>query len=545
MAHKNIDRCKETTSTTGTGTLTLTGAVSGFVAVADSTSGLTTNGDTSWFLAENGAEWELFLGTRVDATHLARTDPPIASSNAGAQVNFTAPPIVFSTVPGAKLSAVGPSFSAYLSSAQTFTTAVTTKVAFNSEHFDNGSCFDSTTNRRFQPTVAGNYQVSWLVTFKSTGALSVNTYTPTLYKNGAIYANSNYANCAATVAALGGSALVYMNGTTDYLEVFAVASGTGTLTFGGGTGETTFSAYLAALPGAPMLAPIVAPGPSFCAYRSTDQTGVPDSTYVKVAFNAEEFDNGNCFDSTTNGRFQPNVEGYYQVSWVVACDGTTLTVGHAQLHKNGTVVATGNWNTASSSVGLSSGSTVIYMNGTTDYLEVYGYSAAASGNKFRLGAAYTRFSGFLAALPQVPQPTSGPAFRAYLSANQTGMTSGAWAKAALNTTEFDVGGCFDAVTNNRFTPNVAGYYKFDWLLHGQGATLTTASAKLYKNGANVTDSTYAANSSTNQRVVGSRLIYMNGTTDYVELWGLVSGTTLAFVSGSTETSLSGHWVRPG
>ncbi len=74
MAHKVIDRCKETTSTTGTGTLTLTGAATGYVAMADATAGLTTDGDTSWFCAENGAEWELFLGTRVDSTHLARTE---------------------------------------------------------------------------------------------------------------------------------------------------------------------------------------------------------------------------------------------------------------------------------------------------------------------------------------------------------------------------------------------------------------------------------------------------------------------------------------
>ena len=103
MAHKNIDRCKETTSTTGTTSpLVLTGAVAGYVAVCDATAGLTTNGDTGWFEAINGTEWEIFLGTRVDATHLARTTV-ISSSNGGAPVNFTAAPVVFSTVPGKTL----------------------------------------------------------------------------------------------------------------------------------------------------------------------------------------------------------------------------------------------------------------------------------------------------------------------------------------------------------------------------------------------------------------------------------------------------------
>ena len=133
MTHKVIDRCKETTSTTGTGTLTLTGAVSGFVAVANATIGLTVDGDTSWFCAENGAEWEVFLGTRVDATHLARTTV-ISSSNAGAAVSFTAAPTVFSTVPAAKLSTVGPAFRAYLSADQTGVASATfVKVVLNTE----------------------------------------------------------------------------------------------------------------------------------------------------------------------------------------------------------------------------------------------------------------------------------------------------------------------------------------------------------------------------------------------------------------------------
>ena len=536
MAHKLIDRCKETTSTTGTGTLTLTGAVANFVAMADATGGLTTDGDTSWFLAENGAEWELFLGTRVDATHLARTTV-IKSSNAGAAVSFTAPPTVFSTVPASKLSTVGPTFIVGKSAAQAMPAATWTKLTFQTVEADTGNCFDTVTNHRFQPNVAGYYHLSACFGMATPQSL----ISVAIYKNGTASLNGGQSNSSAYTVAASGP--IYFNGTTDYAEAWGYSSGAANTT--SGTASIFFRGHLAALPGPPMLAPIVAPGPAFCAYRSTDQTGVANTTLTKVNFNAEEFDNGACFDSTTNGRFQPNVEGYYQVSWSIACDGTTLTVGWSNLYKNGAVVALGSWAASNNSVGISVGATTIYMNGTTDYLEVYGYIAAASGQKFRLGASATRFSAFLAALPQVPQPTSGPAFRAYLSANQTGMTSGAWAKAALNTTEFDVGGCFDAVTNNRFTPNVAGYYKFDWLLHGQGATLTTAGAKLYKNGVNVTDSTYAANSSTNQRVVGSRLIYMNGTTDYVELWGLVSGTTLAFVSGSTETSLSGHWVRPG
>lgn len=223
MAHKVIDRCKETTSTTGTGTLTLTGAVANFVAMANATAGLTTDGDTSWFCAENGAEWEVFLGTRVDSTHLART-AVISSSNAGAAVNFTAPPTVFGTVPASKISAVGPAFSAYrATSTQAITTATTTKVALNAEDFDTAACFDSTTNYRFTPNVAGYYRFEWLVNIT---AASVTSAVAFLRKNGSDVASGTSTPATTTQIQTGGSKLIYMNGSSDYVELFVYATGT-------------------------------------------------------------------------------------------------------------------------------------------------------------------------------------------------------------------------------------------------------------------------------------------------------------------------------
>jgi hypothetical protein len=226
MAHKIIDRCKETTSTTGTGTLTLTGAVANFVAVADATAGLTVDGDTSWFCAENGAEWEVFLGTRVDATHLARTTV-ISSSNAGAAVSFTAAPTVFGTVPASKLSTVGPAFSAYrATSNQTLVTATPTKVQLNAEEFDTNSCFDSTTNFRFQPNVAGYYRFEFGCGLQGTTVTAVYA---ALFKNGAeikrgVQANFTSGNVSFFLS--GGSALIYLNGTTDYVELWGYCSAT-------------------------------------------------------------------------------------------------------------------------------------------------------------------------------------------------------------------------------------------------------------------------------------------------------------------------------
>ena len=239
MAHKLIDRCKETTSTTGTGTLTLTGAVTGYVAMADATNGLTTDGDTSYFIAENGAEWELFLGTRVDSTHLARTEV-IKSSNAGAGVSFTAAPTIFSTAPAEKISVVGPCFRAYLSSAQTGVASGTwTKIALNTEDFDVGGCYDNVTNYRFTPNVAGYYQFSYLLFSSSTTLSNPSTQ---LRKNGAAVGESAFIPVSSTAQRTVGSRLIYMNGTTDYVELWGYLIGTG-LQFSPGAAETSLQGH--------------------------------------------------------------------------------------------------------------------------------------------------------------------------------------------------------------------------------------------------------------------------------------------------------------
>ena len=223
MAHKVIDRCKETTSSTGTGNLTLTGAVSGFVSMANAATGLTSNGDTGWFCAEAGAQWEVFLGTRISATELAGT--PVLSSSTGSTVNFSTPPVVFSTVPAAKLSAVGPAFSAYrATSTQAITTSTSTKVAFNATDFDTAACFDPTTNNRFTPNVAGYYRFEWLINIT---AASVTSAVAFLRKNGTDVASGTSVPTATTPQIqTGGSKLVYMNGSSDYVELFVYAIGT-------------------------------------------------------------------------------------------------------------------------------------------------------------------------------------------------------------------------------------------------------------------------------------------------------------------------------
>jgi hypothetical protein len=83
MAFTLADRIRETSTTTGTGSYTLAGAVSGFRTFS---SGIGANSCT--YNVTMGSQWEIGLGT-VSGSTLTR-DTILASSNAGAAVNWTA-----------------------------------------------------------------------------------------------------------------------------------------------------------------------------------------------------------------------------------------------------------------------------------------------------------------------------------------------------------------------------------------------------------------------------------------------------------------------
>jgi hypothetical protein len=87
MALVLADRVKETTTTTGTGTVTLLGAATGFQSFS-----VVGNGNTTYYCiaGQTGGEWEVGVGTYTSSgTTLARTTV-LASSNAGSAVNFSA-----------------------------------------------------------------------------------------------------------------------------------------------------------------------------------------------------------------------------------------------------------------------------------------------------------------------------------------------------------------------------------------------------------------------------------------------------------------------
>lgn len=87
MALVLADRVQETTTTTGTGTVTLAGAVSGFQTFA-----AVGNGNSTYYTiaGQTGTEWEVGIGTyTASGTTLSRTTV-LSSSNSGSLVTFSA-----------------------------------------------------------------------------------------------------------------------------------------------------------------------------------------------------------------------------------------------------------------------------------------------------------------------------------------------------------------------------------------------------------------------------------------------------------------------
>ena len=136
-----------------------------------------------------------------------------------------------------------PAFSVYSNANQTVSSGVATKVALNAEDVDTNSNFDSTTNYRFTPTVAGYYQLN-LSTVGYSSSTQISSVAVMLYKNGSQYTYSQTNTSATALAAAFLSLIVYANGTTDYFEMYGAIGGTNVIISGGSSRTTTFSGSL-------------------------------------------------------------------------------------------------------------------------------------------------------------------------------------------------------------------------------------------------------------------------------------------------------------
>jgi len=123
--------------------------------------------------------------------------------------------------------------------------------------------------------------------------------------------------------------------------------------------------------------------PAFSAYRSGSNQSVTAGVWTKVQAQTEEFDTASAYDNATNFRFTPQVAGYYQVNAQLCPAGVTVTRGIVSIYKNGSIFKIGSdYLSDANTVARSTVSALIYMNGTTDFLEMFGFVSASSGSAF-------------------------------------------------------------------------------------------------------------------------------------------------------------------
>ena len=132
-----------------------------------------------------------------------------------------------------------PAFSAYNSSSTTLSAGTYTKIALQTETFDTNSYFDNATNYRFTPLIAGYYQIN--------GGVSTNNpagaVTAAIYRNSSIYQKGGIIvpQAGTTLAGSVVAGIVYFNGSTDYVELYALQTNGSSQTTNANSYDTYFN----------------------------------------------------------------------------------------------------------------------------------------------------------------------------------------------------------------------------------------------------------------------------------------------------------------
>jgi hypothetical protein len=131
-------------------------------------------------------------------------------------------------------------------------------------------------------------------------------------------------------------------------------------------------------------------GPAFSAYQGASQT-ISNNTYTKLQINTKEFDTASAYDNATNYRFTPLVAGYYQVNGAYYPAGVALGYNSCAIYKNGSIFKSGNSGPNNTTTLGSTVSCLIYLNGSTDYIEFYALQSSGGNLGTSSTAPYTYF----------------------------------------------------------------------------------------------------------------------------------------------------------
>jgi len=135
-------------------------------------------------------------------------------------------------------------------------------------------------------------------------------------------------------------------------------------------------------------------GPAFSAYATSSQS-INSASFTKITFGTENFDTNNNFASS---RFTPTVAGYYQISGATRVEASATGEFILTISRNGTIVYRGinsSFASANALIGLNA-SGLLYLNGSTDYVEMFVYQATGSSKNITGEPEITWMTGFLA-----------------------------------------------------------------------------------------------------------------------------------------------------
>ncbi len=144
--------------------------------------------------------------------------------------------------------------------------------------------------------------------------------------------------------------------------------------------------------------------PAFEAYLSANQT-ISDNTVTKAQNDTEVYDTDGCYDNSTNYRFTPTVSGKYFVYARAAVDEAAGNTRNAitMIYKNGSEIARSfvNFHSGDTTDGEGASPTVtavVDMNGSSDYIELYGVCDTVNGSDSKFqgasGSRYTLFGAY-------------------------------------------------------------------------------------------------------------------------------------------------------
>ena len=136
------------------------------------------------------------------------------------------------------------------------------------------------------------------------------------------------------------------------------------------------------------------------------------------------------------------------------------------------------------------------------------------------------------------------AFSAHKNGTSQSISGATWTKITFGTEEYDTANQYDA-TNSKFQPTIAGYYHVNCSLAWFQGASTAALFAYYKNGSNFRNGSYIYHSDQSlddYQVENSTMVYMNGSSDYLEIYAFNVGTSNVISGASTQAFFSGFLI---